>query len=334
MAEVVLSDVIVPEVYHKYEVENSTVKTRLFQSGIVVPSNKIATDLGGGGRTFQIPFWNDLGDGESNTSSDDSTSKSTAKKVGTGKHQFIRINRNDSWAAMDLVENMAGDDPIKHMTSRTGAYWERQYQKMLIAIMNGIIADNVASDGGDMVHDVSNDLAGAPTSTELMNAKNLIGGLATSGDQMDDYQAMAVHSMVYAQMNENDLISFERDSNGKFIKRFFDLEVIVDDGMPAVAGTNRITYTTALFKKGAFGHGEGNPKKAIAVERDESAGDGGGMETLFSRRELGMHPMGFTWEDAACLKESPTNAELANASNWSRAVDRKKIGMAFVKTNG
>jgi hypothetical protein len=72
------------------------------------------------------------------------------------------------------------------------------------------------------------------------------------------------------------------------------------------------------------------------VVRREEAGQGGGSEVLYSRRELLMHPRGFAWlatPGSGMAGQSPTNAELATATNWDRRFARKLIPLAELRVN-
>ena len=110
--------------------------------------------------------------------------------------------------------------------------------------------------------------------------------------------------------------------------------LIIDDSLPAVAGTNRTTYTTILCGSGAAGYGVGTPKVPSETDREPSAGNGGGEETIYSRRTDLIHPLGFQFTSASVAGESATLAELATAANWDRVMERKNINVAFLQTNG
>ena len=112
------------------------------------------------------------------------------------------------------------------------------------------------------------------------------------------------------------------------------MRVIVDDSLSAVAGTNRVTYTTVIFGNGAVVSGMGQTKVPSELDRDPEKGNGGGQETLYSRRADIIHPLGFEFSSTAVAGQSATLAELATASNWSRVWERKNVPLCFLQTNG
>jgi hypothetical protein len=335
MAVTRISDVVVPAVFAPYVQVLTTQKSAFVQSGVMVPNPAFDALLAGGGKTFDMPHWNDLADTEANVSSDDPAATSTPDKIGSGQDVAIRQNRNHSWSTADLSGQLAGDDPMEAIAQRVAAYWVRQEQSYVLNTLAGLIADNVANDGGDMVHDVANDLASAPVDADLMGGDVFLQAVQTMGDMGELITAVAVHSVVFRRMQVKNLIDFIPQARGEIaIPTYLGRRVIIDDGLPAVAGVNRVTYTSYLFGQGALARGESPPPVPAEVDRKPDQGNGAGVDVLHSRRQLMIHPRGIAWQSASLAGQSPTNAELANATNWNRVWDRKLIRLAALKTNG
>jgi hypothetical protein len=185
-----------------------------------------------------------------------------------------------------------------------------------------------------MVVDIATDATGAPTANETISGNAVIDTLGTLGDHDSSIGVIAVHSKVRDSLRKQDLIDYIRNSQGELVsEEYMGKTLIVDDSLPAVAGANRITYTSVLFGAGAFVSGEGNVLMPSELDRDPSSGNGGGEQILYSRRADIIHPMGFTFTNASVLGQSATQAELATATNWNRVFDRKQVPMAFLKTN-
>ena len=72
-----------------------------------------------------------------------------------------------------------------------------------------------------------------------------------------------------------------------------------------------------------------------ALTRNEAQGNGGGVETLHSRKTWLVHPAGYAFKSATVTGLSPTMAELALPANWERVyAERKQLPFAFLVTNG
>lgn len=325
MAATRLTDIVEPQSFTEYLVQESMVKTALVQSGAATQNSVIATQLQAGSHSFIVPHWNDLADDEPNIANDDPSETSSPKKIGSGKQQVRKSFLHQSWSAMNLASEIAGDDALSKVQTRVRAYWERALQRRLVASLEGIIADNEANDSSDMVHDVSALTGGG----ELFSAQAVIEASGTMGDAMNDLVGIAMHSDVYRQALKNDLIEFIPDSQGGSIATFRGLATIIDDGMPV----DTDVYTTALFGRGAVGYAMAPPTIADATEVENlpSAGRGGGQQILHSRFNIGVHPAGFSWTETAVADESPSLAELADPTNWNRVVARKAVPLAFLK---
>lgn len=341
MAVVQISDVIVPTKFTDYVVQNTMEKTALVDSGVASRNGVIEAQLTAGANSFTVPHWNDLANDEADIVNDDPASLSTPHKLGTGKQIIRKSYLHNSWSAMNLASELAGADALSRIESRAAAYWSRQLQRRLIASLNGVLADNVANDSGDMVNNIAGATVADVDAGTLFSATAVIDAAGTLGDSMRDLAAIAMHSNTYKLALKNDLIATTMQSDGSFIQTFRGLAVIVDDSLPytAAAGTTgtdaAAKYTTVLFGRGAVGYGVTAPHIAAgtAVETIESAGNGGGQQILHSRVNLAIHPAGFQWMEGSVAAESPSLAELAAAANWNRVFERKAIPLAFLKHN-
>lgn len=337
MSTVQLSDIIDVTVFQDLPPVNGVEKTAFWESGIVTASPLLNGLANQPGKLAELPFWNDLDESNTpNLSSDNPASSATPDNVDQGEQISRKAFLNQGWSAADLAVELAmGPNAMQHIRNRTDRYWMRQWQRRLIASANGVLADNVANDSGDMVNDIAIEDGDSATAANLFSRSAFTTAAFTLGDMFDEMTAMAVHSVVYKRMVDNDDIDFIPDSQGQLtIPTFMGRRIILDDTMPVEAGTTSgYKYTSVLFGNGAFGYGEGNPTVPVAVEREEAQGDGGGIETLWTRKTWILHPFGFqnTGTPAA---DSFSIAELEAATTWDRVVDRKNIPMAFLITNG
>lgn len=329
MAVTQISDVVVPAEFSAYQIEKSMVSTALYQSGVLVKNGFIADALAVGSNNFTVPFWKDLGEAEALISSDDPTVLSTPQKITAGRQIIRKSFLNQSWSEMSLAAELAGSDPLVALQDRVSAYWDRQWERRLIASLLGVLASNVANNASDMVHDIS----GASGTAADFSAEAVIDTASTLGDALDSVKAIAMHSAIYTEALKNDLIEFIPQSAGLPIKTFRGMAVIIDDNLTPASGV----YTTILLGPGAVGFGASEPNTGYGTElfRAPSQGNGGGNTTLFSRMNVGIHPLGFAWSDGsggtAIAGDSPTLAELAVAAHWSRvATSRKSVPLAFL----
>lgn len=337
-----VSDLIVPEIFTPYTQQLTEEKSRLIQSGLVTRSGALDTLLAGGGLTFQVPSFQDLGNDAERVSTDTSVPFNHAdaslpagvarppnpNKIGTLKEVAVRMNRNNSWSSSDLAAVLAGVDPMQAIAGRVAAYWVRRLQAVFIATWRGVIADNIANDSGDYSLDISG--ASFVDGVTNFSAEAFLDAAQTMGDSQDDLRAMAVHSVVYNRMMKNNLIDFIPDARGEInIPTFLGREVIVDDGMYRSGSV----YDTWLFGTGATQLGVGSPAVPTEVDRKAGAGNGGGQDVLYSRVEWSMHPTGHAFVMSSIPDGGPANTDLSTATSWDRRYkERKQIKFARLVT--
>ena len=335
MATTQIADVIVPEVYATYTAEDLPELTAFYTSGIIVNNAMLNANALEGGNTINLPFWKDLDPTDEPNVSDDTTNSATPLKIGTGKQTARSAYLNQWYSNTDLAGELAGSDPNQQVSNRFGTYWTRNWQRRLIASCDGIKADNVANDSGDMVIDVAVESTGAQTSATRFNLDSFVDAVGTSGDAGSIYSAMCVHSKVMAQLRKNNDIDFIPDSDGRLtIPTYQGLRLIEDDGMTVTAGSSTgFKYTSILFGAGAFAFGEGSPFMPMEVNREAKQGNGGGVNEMCERKTWLLHPFGFAVGDAPA-SDSYTLAELRDAATWDRVTQsRKTIPLAFLVTN-
>lgn len=336
MATTRLSDIIDVKVFRDLPQVDGPEKTAFFDAGIVTRNGLLDEIASGPGKIVELPFWNDLdGSVEVNYSTDNPASSATPQKINQGSQIARKAFVNQGWQAADLASELAmGGTAMEAIRARTDRYFARQWQRRLIAACNGLLADNVAANSGDMVVNVAAEATGSQTADTRFNRDAFTEAAFTMGDAKSGLTAIAVHSAVHKQMVKNDDIVYIPDSQGQLtIPTYMGLRVIVDDGMTVTAGTTSgFKYTSVLFGAGAFGYGVGSPEVPVEVEREAAQGDGGGIETLWVRNTWLLHPFGFQ-QTGTPAGVSFTNAELQAATSWSRVLDRKLIPMAFLVTN-
>lgn len=335
-----ISDGFVPDVWAGWMSKDTTEKTDIFTSGIVAAHGDLASQLAGGGRTFNAPFWKDMSNDEPDIASDDPAVENTPEKLSSGKDVVRRQVRAKSISTADLTPVLTGGDPMGRMREAFGRYWNRHFQRTLVKTLTGIFADNIANDSSDMVNDVSNDSPAAVTSAELVSAEAIIDTEHTMGDMYDAFTTMLMHSDVYKRLSKLNLIDYIPDSEGRTrFSMYQGKRVIVDDGCrkltAGVDTTNRNKYWTYLMAQGSVAWAEVPTAIPAEVERKPAQGNGMGVEVLHNRRQYAMHVPGIKWTDASVAGEFPSYADLANASNYDRVyAERKQVPIAALVTNG
>ena len=254
MATTAISNVIVPDVFNPYFIQRTAELASFYMGTIIyndVALNALTTK---GGKHTNMPFWNDL------TGDDEILSDSAAltPAIITASQDVAALHvRGKAWSVNDLAKALSGSDPMRAIGDLVADYWARRMQAVMVASLQGVFADNVANDAGDMTVNVAGALNSDVSSATKMSADVFIDAQATFGDALRSISGIAMHSHVYSNLKKVDNISFVKESDGATeIERYRGLPIIIDDKCPytpregAGAGDDAARYTTYLFGAG------------------------------------------------------------------------------------
>lgn len=324
-----LKDMLVPDVWVPYVTEKTAEKSALFRSGIIATDPRIDKQLNGGGVLIQMPFFKDL-QGRSQVRKSDTAIEVTG--IQTAKDVARLIGRAQAWGVEDLAAELSGADPMGAIGELVADYWARELQYTLIAVMDGVFANNVLNNDGDLVHDVAIEDGANADEANLISGSVILDAKQKLGDAKDALTAIVMHSQLHTNLQKLNLINDDPEHSANVgWGTYMGISVIVDDGVPVEDGdTSGKKYTSYLFGRGAIGYGEGPVKVPVEFDRDSL------MDTdiLISRKNFLMHPRGIKWTETAVVGEFPTDLELANPANWERVYEKKNMRFVKLVTNG
>lgn len=326
MAATRVSDIIVPEVFNNYVIQETIKKSALIGAGIAQSDQRVTVP--DGGDTVNLPLFNDLtGDPEAIQS--DSTL--TPDKIDTGKDVARILMFGKAWSSEDLAAELAGADPMKAIASKVANYWTIQEQKIALAALDGVFADNDANDDGDLINDIANEDVDTDEAEEL-DGDAILDSKQLLGDAKDKLTALAVHSQVHTNLQKKQLIQYDPEADADIgFGTYLGHSLVVDDEVPTEeADTSGTKYTSYLFARGAFGYEDGQPKTPTETDRNSLKGE----DILINRKKFIMHPRGFAWQEGDVDGEMPTLTELADATNYDRVYPRKLARVVKIITNG
>lgn len=332
MAGTTLQDVIVPELFNPYVVNRTMELSALLQSGIITNNSEFDSLASQAAPTVNMPFFEDL-NGESEQviegeALDDN--KITSKKDGA-----VIIRRAKMWSSTDLAAALAGSDPMMAIGDLVARFWERDMQKELIAILNGIFGTIPATTGDNAKPDETRlesnllDITGKSGAAENWSGSAFIDAEQLLGDAKAQLTGICMHSATEAYLKKQNLIDTVQPSNDVSFGVYQGKRVIVDDGCPVETGGK---YTTYLFGEGAVALGNGSLVGFVPTETDRAKREGSGVDYLINRRTNILHPRGIAFTSANVAKtEGPSREELGDAANWNPVYESKQIRVVAFK---
>ncbi len=335
MPKTAVADIIIPTEFEKYAIERTAELSAFGQCGIIESAPEFDELAAGGGREVKMPFWKDLSGGRQLLSD---AASLTVNKI-TSDQDIARIH-NDAqvWSVNHLAKVISGDDPMQAIIDMVAGYWARTDEGILVSCLKGMFAS--ASLAGNLLS-IKSEVLATQTSATRLNGATFVDATQKLGDRADRLTAIAMHSATESALRKLDLIDFVPDSEGKAqIRTFQGRRVIVDDNLPVRNGTtDGLVYTSYLFGPGAFGKGSAKLDSAplqggFGTEGVEIARVPLDSDTvLINRRRYILHPRGVKFNSTTVAGDSPTNAELELAANWTRVYENKNVRIVAIEHN-
>ena len=324
------SDLIIPEIFTPYVIEQTTLRDAFLSSGVVQPMAEL--DATEGGDFINIPYFkaNLTGDFEVLTDS----SSLTPGKITADKQVGVVLHRGRAFESRDLAALAAGADPMAAIAAKVSEYIANQRQKDLIKCLEGVFG-GLTSNTGAAFAGLSLDLSGmtALGPRQCAKARSLLG------DQGEKLTTVAMHSAVFYDLIERKAIDYVTNSEARgggtvattgiapviagsitgayenpTIAQYMGMRVIVSDDL-APTSTN---YPVYFFTAGAIGSGD----MGLNTETDRdilAKSDAMSIDLHYC-----YHPIGSRY---AATTANPTQAQLATIGNWSKVYETKNIGI-------
>ena len=331
---VLRSDIIIPEIFTPYVIEQTTQRDAFLASGVVQPMAELnATE---GGDFVNVPFFSANLSGDFEVLSD--SSSLTPGKISADKQIGVVLHRGRAFESRDLAALAAGSDPMAAIGQKIGAYIANQRQKDLFSCLSGVFGSINANDSNSAFFGLTIDSESGDSPTAL-SPRHIANARAILGDQGDKLQAIAIHSKVYYDLVERNAIDRIYDNNGDAdtgatsgttanafgsptVPTFMGLRVIVSDDVPTANSGASTEYSTYAFTAGSVASGE---QAGITTETDRdilAKSDAMSIDLHYT-----YHPVGSKW---AVTTTNPTRAQLETVANWSKVYETKNLGIVRI----
>ena len=330
---VLRSDIIIPEVFTPYVIEQTTARDAFLASGVVAPMAELnATE---GGDFVNVPFFSANLSGDFEVLSD--SSSLTPGKISTDKQVGVILHRGRAFESRDLAALAAGSDPMAAIGQKIGAYIANQRQKDLLACLDGVFGSINANSSSSAFFDLCIDSESGDTPTGL-SPRHVAKAKAILGDQGDKLTAVCMHSKVYYDLVERKMVDYVLASDGNggsatasggtiapayggdnTVPTYCGLRVIVSDDVSTIGSGSSTEYSTYFFTTGAVASGE---QAGLTTETDRdilAKSDAMAIDLHYT-----YHPVGSKW---AVTTVNPNRTQLATVGNWSKVYETKNIGI-------
>ena len=330
------SDLIIPEVFTPYLIEATTQTDSFLQSGVVQPLAELNLSAERGGDFVKIPFYkaNLSGDFEVLT---DSTSLTPAKITADNQIAAV-LHRGRAFSSRDLASLAVGGglDPMAAIAQKMAAYVNNQKQKDLYSCLTGAFGSINANSSSSALFDLTIDSESGDSPT-VLSPRHIARAKSKLGDQGGKLTAIAMHSNVYGDLLERNMIDRVYDNNGdadtaaasgsttrafdgpNVVETFGGLRIIVSDDIPTTGTGSNTEYSVFMFAAGSVVTGEQAPVRT-QTDRDILALE----EAMAIDLHYIYHPVGLKY---AVSTVNPTRSVLETVGSWSKVYETKNIGI-------
>ena len=327
------SDIIIPEIFTPYLIEETTKRDAFLASGVVQPMAELnATE--DGGDYINVPFYaaNLASTFEVLTDS----SSLTPGKITADKQRAAVVHRGNAFESRDLAAMAAGSDPMAAIGQKLASYIANERQKDLLSCCAGVFGA-VGDTSGAAFAGLAVDGGSGDTPTDL-GPRQIVKAKSLLGDQGEKLSTIVLHPNVYYSLMERRAIDFIYDDNGAAdtaasqgstanafgqvqVPTFMGLRVLVSSDVQTAGSGSSTEYASYLFTPGAFGSGE---QMALRTERDRDIL--AKSDALSFDLHYVYHPMGTRFAEVP----NPTPAQLATVGNWTKVYETNNIGIARI----
>jgi len=330
---VLRSDIIIPEIFTPYLIEESTRRDAFLQSGVVQPLPQLNASEDGGD-FVNIPFYNANLAGDFEVLSD--SSSLTPGKITADKQVGVVLHRGRAFESRDLAALAAGSDPMAAIGQKMANYVNHQRQKDLLACLDGVFGpvNNTSSSAAFFDLTIDGESGDTPTS---LSPRQVSQARALLGDQGEKLTTICMHSKAYYELVERRAVDYVKAtdvaggdataSGGSIanaygevtVPTYLGMRVIVSDDVSTVGSGASTEYAVYMFSQGSVGSGE---QAGIQTETDRDILQK--SDAMSIDLHYVYHPVGAKW---AVTTANPNRTQLATASNWSKVYELKNLGI-------
>lgn len=323
------------DVFTEYMQEQPYVKDAILAAGVIRPDAAIAEAIGAKGNVGTIPMFANFDENDEALNFDGDTDNVPVELAGK-KQSFMKIGRMRAWTDKDFTRWLTGVSPLQNMADNlVTPYYINQWQKALLATLRGVMG--VEGMAGH-VTDLSTTSGSIADTNKVEEGAMIELGAKALGDMAERFSLVLMHSVVYARLQRLNLINFSKYTIADAMQREVTLPtwngkiVVVDDSLVDTSVSGFPVYYTYLVGAGAFLGDQFDITNPYYVDYDPETD--GGVNKLYTKQSMVIHPNGFNLLFNKIAKDSPTNAELADPANWELALNHKNVAIALLKTNG
>ena len=334
-----LREIFNKNVVLSYQVKDNLQRSKFWQSGAFVSDARLRPLLTSGSRTFEVPYINPIdGNLEANYGNTILTDIAMPRTIEGSKSKGRLAFLNEGFVESRLESYLMGQSPLQHVAQMIDNFWLTQAENRAVATVIGLLNYDQAN-GKTLTTDISKATADDASG---FNVDAFIDAEGTLDEAHQGLGILIVHPLIATKMRKQKLVEKVTTSDNLAPVEVYNGRTVVTSTKGTVIGTGKnAKYVSFLLGRGAFAADMVAGQDDLELERTENTGNGAGHTTLWTRRNVLIHPQGFSFvaEDSALTGGTKNEAlsaswtDLTKAANWRKDADDAATPIRFLITN-
>ena len=334
-----LREIFNKNVVLSYQVKDNLQRSKFWQSGAFVSDPRLHPLLTSGSRTFEVPYINPIdGNLEANYGNTILTDIAMPRTIDGSKSKGRLAFLNEGFVESRLESYLMGQSPLQHVAQMIDNYWLAQAENRAGATVIGLLNYDQAN-GKTLTTDISKATADDASG---FNIDAFIDAEGTLDESHQGLGILIVHPLIATKMRKQKLVEKVTTSDNLTPVEVYNGRTVVTSTKGTVIGTGKnAKYVSFLLGRGAFAADMVAGQDDLELERTANTGNGAGHTTLWTRRNVLIHPQSFSFiaEDSALTGGTKNEAlsaswtDLTKAENWRKDADNAATPIRFLITN-
>lgn len=314
-------------------------QTKFWESGAFVSDGRLRQLLTSGSQTFTMPFINPIdSDLEPNYGNTIFTDLAMPRGINGGSSQGRATYANEGFLESRLLSHLTSVSPLQEIAGMLDKFWVGQAENRAIATLIGVRNYDQAN-GKLLTTDISKATA---TATSGFDVNAFIDAEGTLDESYQNTGILIVHPMIATKMRKQKLVEKVTTSDNLPPVETYNGRRVVQSKRGTIIGTGaNAQYVSYIIGRGAIAADMVAGNDDLEIERTAATGNGSGHTTLWTRRDMLIHPQGFSFvADPATLTGGTKNEaisasweDLTKAANWRLDAGAERIAVRFLVTN-